>query len=136
MSEKNDTATVEALLTRFGQALLAVAEHQTNKGRPLANLNLESIVKQFQGDQAELISEVIGPNLDDLYVVSGRQHGDDEDCIWIIESKATDEDPDTRAIQELGGIGDEEDGIDAFYTTSTQLRSDIEERLIARPLKD
>lgn len=139
MSNDNQTPTIEQLLSHFGRDLLAAAERQTSKGRPLDNLNLESIVEKFQGEQADLISKVVGPNLDDLYVVSGRCHGGDEDCVWIIESKDGDQSPDARAIQELGGTGDgdeDEAAGNIFYTTTTQLRPEIEERLIALPLED
>ena len=136
MTKTMDKSPTEKLLLAFGQHLLKAAEHQSEKNRPISNLNLESIAHDFSQKQPELIEQAQGPDLSKMFLVSGQVHGDDETSVHIVEGDA----PSERFIYELLGFNPDnaeeipEDSETRVYADETPLLAAIESRL--KPLAD
>lgn len=102
MSQRKNTASdaTRALLVSFGNALKELAEHQEQKSRPIAGIDMDSFVSTFAQEHSGLIGQAQGPDLENLFLVSGRVHGDDDDSCYVIEG----DNPTGRFAYELLGF--------------------------------
>lgn len=131
MTNTIEKTPTEKLLVAFSQYFLRVAQHQSDNRRPISNLNPESIAHQFVQQNPDLIAQAQVPDLSNLFLVSGRVHGDDEDTVHIVEGN----NPSGRFIYELLGFNPDnsdevpEDAETRVYVDESPLLTAIESRL-------
>jgi hypothetical protein len=137
ISKSTTKPSITDLLILFGYELKALAQRQESKSRRQAYIDINVAVAAFMRDHAEMVSQVKGPDLEKLFVVTGRVHVDDDDSFHIIEG----DNPEGRFAHELLGFDPDtaedipEDEETTYYINSCgSLQASIDARL--KPLTD
>lgn len=135
MTQHESTATeaTRDLLVTFGNAMKALAEQRVGN----ETIDIDSFVASFVRNHSDLVKQAQGPDLENLTLVTGRVHGDDDDSCYIIEG----DNPEARFAYELLGFDPDTDGDipeDAetryYINNCDPLRTAIDARL--KPLSD
>jgi len=133
------TEATKALLMVFGNELKALTEHREGKSRPIAAIDIDSFVSAFVHNHSDLVDQAQGPDLENLTLVTGRVHGDDDDTYYIIEG----DNPESRFAHELLGFDPDtaesipEDEESRFYITDCDpLKVAIDARLKPLPKEE